>query len=82
MSADLRSDPALLAEFTRLCEAHDLTYDYSDDGNTYRRGREQRIAIYDFAKRLDRADAVRIWNEQVDRKLIKDAREPFYWKVP
>jgi hypothetical protein len=67
--------------FREMCVRHDLTYDYSDDGSVWRRGRESYAAVREAAKLLPREAAVRIWNEVVDTKLVVRARSEFYWKV-
>lgn len=71
-----------LEEFTKLVNGHDLTYSYSDDGGVWRRGQAQRDAIRELAKELPREDVERVWNAMVDRSLVPDAREPFYWRWP
>ncbi len=68
-------------EFRKLCQQHDLTYEYSDDGSVWRRGNETLAKVQAAAKQLDREVAVRIWNEVVDTKLIPEGRAAFYWKV-
>lgn len=38
----MNEPPAMcLREFYNLCEAHDWTYQYSDDGDVYRAGQEE-----------------------------------------
>jgi hypothetical protein len=69
-----------IEEFKTLVCRHDLTYEYSDDGSVWRRGREQRAKIEAAAKNFPREEVVKIWNAEVDRKLIPDAREQFYWR--
>lgn len=71
-----------LAEFTKLVDEHDLTYDYSDDGAVWRRGVAERDAIKALALELPREDVERIWNARVDRTLREGYREPFYWRWP
>ena len=66
-------------EFRRMCQAHDLTYDYSDDGSVWRRGMAGRDAIRAAARTMDPAVVARIWNEVVDSKLLPDYRAAFYW---
>jgi hypothetical protein len=68
-------------EFRQLCKSHDLTYEYSDDGNVWRHGNETLAKVKAAAKQFDRRVAVRIWNEVVDSKLVPEARSQFYWKV-
>ena len=41
---------AELDEFVRNCDAHDWTYEFSDDGAMYRRGQSQRMALNSKAK--------------------------------
>ena len=69
-----------LDEFRKLCENHDLTYSYSDDNRYYEAGRRQYSEITSAAKKLPRADVVRIWNEVVDKKLRPEGRGLFYWE--
>lgn len=69
-----------LEHFTALVNAHDLTYDYSDDGRAWRLGREQYDRIRKAAEQLPREEVVRIWNAAVDRKMREGFREPFYWR--
>lgn len=73
---------ATLEDFERACVHHDLTYEYSDDGETWRRGGAQLYRIQEAAKKLPREDVERIWNAVVDTKLVPDARANFYWKWP
>ena len=68
------------AEFLRLCQAHDLTYMYSDDYTYYEKGDRELKRIQAFAKhRLDKAVAAEIWNAVVDEKLQPRLCEDFYW---
>lgn len=67
-------------QFRQMCIEHDLTYDYSDDGNCWRAGRASMAAIREAAKQLDPEIVRRIWNEVVDSKLVADFRAGFYWK--
>lgn len=71
----------LAEEFRRLCEAHDMTYAYSDDSRSHIRGRESYRHIEDFAAKIDRAVAVRIWNETVDKRVREGSRHFFYWQL-
>ena len=73
------AEPITEEAFRKMCEAHDLTYDYSDDYSAYRRGREQYAAIKEAAEKLPRGRAVAIWNETVDKKLT-DSRTGYYWR--
>jgi predicted site-specific integrase-resolvase len=79
MSAD---DIKTLADFETACAGHDLTYSYSDDPRWYRKGCAEYAAIREAANKFPRADVERIWNKQVDRKLVEHARESFYWRWP
>ncbi|UGY15193.1 hypothetical protein HAP48_0042825 [Bradyrhizobium septentrionale] len=71
-----------LEDFERACNAHDLTYAYSDDGECYRRGRNSEARIEKAAENFPRADVERIWNAMVDRRLVDFARAAFYWRWP
>lgn len=68
-------------EFYKKCKAHDLTFEYSDDGNVWRHGCKSLDEIAAFAKGLPREDAVRIWNKVVDEKILDSHRAQFYWKA-
>jgi hypothetical protein len=65
--------------FTAMVKSHDLTYMYSDDPRWYRAGRESLNAIESAAKELDRATAVRIWNENVERRMANPGPSQFHW---
>ena len=67
-------------EFARMVRNHDLTYSYSDDGEVWRRGKARYDAIRKAADSLPREDVERIWNAEVDRKLLEHARSTFYWR--
>jgi len=68
------------AEFLCLCQAHDLTYMYSDDYTYYEKGDRELKRIQAFAKhRLDKAVAAEIWNMVVDQKLQSGIAKDFYW---
>lgn len=71
-----------LEEFEAACKAHDLTYDYSDDGWVWSRGLDSESKIRSAAKKFSREDVERIWNAVVDTKLVTDARKQFYWRWP
>lgn len=68
------------SEFTRLVNAHDLGYAYSDDHSVWERGRAQYAAIVEAAKSV--SSAAEIWNANVDRKMRAGCREEYYWTVP
>lgn len=69
-----------LAQFAQLVACHDLTYQYSDDGSVYDKGYQSYWNIVEFSKTIDRADAVKIWNANVDKSLNEEYRKEFYWK--
>lgn len=76
----MSTDQSKLDEFRVLCEQHDLTYMYSDDGGSYRAGAAQKQALKLFAAQyLTREEANKIWNEVVDTKMAEGFRSPFYW---
>lgn len=68
-------------EFRTMCERHDLTFEYSDDGRVWRAGQASLNEVKEAAKELPREVAVRIWNEVVDSKLAEGYRSNWYWKV-
>lgn len=74
------SETHIETAFRNLCEAHDLTYAYSDDSSVYRKGKGKHDEIIAMAKQLDPASAARIWNEFVDQKILHD-REYWYWSA-
>ena len=67
-------------EFKQMVRRHDLTYDYSDDGSVWHRGAASENAIRDMARQFPTEDVRKVWDEMVDRFLMKEARQPFYWK--
>ncbi len=69
-----------VAAFRQLCQAHDLTYQYSDDNRVWVNGQQERKCIEAAALLIDRETAVKIFNESVDAFLVPEAREGFYWK--
>ena len=69
-----------LDEFKRLVAQHDLTYEYSDDSRYYNAGRQSYSKIRALADQLPEEETKRIWNAMVDRKLVPNAREQFYWR--
>lgn len=79
---DLQDDDLAekLQEFEKLIAGHDFTYEYSDDPRYYRHGRKTYSKIRELAEELPEDDAKRIWNSYVDKKLIPDVRDQFYWK--
>lgn len=66
-------------EFRRMCMAHDLTYQYSDDHRAWQAGSEFASALRRAASQLDRKTAVRIYNEIVDSKIVPQFAHEFYW---
>lgn len=64
--------------FTKMVRQHDLTYNYSDDRSVRERGHNEYMAIVEWSKTLPREDVVRIWNAEVDRKLVDGTG--FYWE--
>lgn len=71
-----------LEDFERACAAHDLTYSYSDDGRWWRAGLASHQRIKNAAEKFPREDVERIWNAQVDRKVVEEVRAQFYWQWP
>ena len=69
-----------IKDFEKMCERHDLTFQMSDSGATFKRGSEQLAKIFAKAKLIGEETAERIWNEIVDSKMTEDSREMFYWK--
>jgi hypothetical protein len=67
-----------LDEFKTMVARHDLTYNYSDDAGVRRLGHASYMKIKEAAEQLPREDAVRIWNSEVDRKLVDGTG--FYWE--
>lgn len=69
-----------LEKFKEAVQFHDLTYDYSDDHQKWKRGFEQKQAIRAMAAKLPHEEVVAIWNANVDQRIADFAREQFYWK--
>lgn len=70
----------LLDEFIGLVQAHDVTYQYSDDGVVFRRGRQQRQEIIDLSNRIGREHCVPVWNYLMQEKFGANADE-FMWSL-
>lgn len=70
-----------LEKFAKMCRDHDLTYQYSDDHRYRVRGTESFDAIKRASALLPAEDVRRIWNAEVDRKIVEGQREPFYWRT-
>lgn len=64
----------LVAHFTALVNAHDLTYTYSDDDSVFRRGDAQYKAIKSMVPSVGEEVAKQIWNANVEKKM-----QPFVW---
>ena len=55
--------------FLDLVWKHDVTYNYSDDINVWRRGAGEKDEICEFARRLIPARAQAIWNGRMDQAI-------------
>lgn len=76
-----------LAVFEELCRGHDLTYSMSDDHRAWQRGTASYDRVLHYARSyLQPADAQRIWNAEVDRKLTEAIRHLYHapadWPPP
>jgi hypothetical protein len=69
-----------IAHLTRLIDAHDLTFMYSDDGGVCRRGQAELDEIRELAKDVDPEVVRKVWDAKVDRHLAEGFREQFYWR--
>jgi hypothetical protein len=75
-----------LNQFTRLVNAHDLTYDYSEDPQARGRGHAELMQIRALAQELRQEDVKRIWDAKVDRAITGEhaagqaARRGYYWQ--
>jgi hypothetical protein len=73
--------PNLREIFERRVRQHDVTYAYSDDPNSYRRGGAERNSIKTLAQEINDPEYTnKVWNDNIDRVLAEGFREPFYWK--
>lgn len=70
----------LVVHFTALVDAHDITYDYADDGKTYRRGKDQYEAIMAIVPLIGQETAKEIWNANVEKKMQSFVWDEFKWK--
>jgi hypothetical protein len=77
METKLLSDQEI---FRNMCQAHDLSYVYSDDGKVYSNGEKQYKEIMEFSKKLPLDEAKTIWNEMVEKKVIKHCWGEYKWK--
>lgn len=71
-----------LEEFEKEVNSHDLAYSYSDDHSVWQRGSAHYSKISKAAQELPRGDVERIWNAMVDRRMLPDYRQQFYWRHP
>lgn len=55
--------------FLGLVWKHDVTYNYSDDINVWRKGAKEKDEICEFARRLIPARAQAIWNSRMDQAI-------------
>ncbi len=67
-------------EFTNLVNHHDLTFEYSNDHSVWLRGSAELAKIKAEAKNFPIEDVKRVWTAMVDKFLVPEARENFYWK--
>lgn len=68
-------------EFTKLVNAHDLTFSYSDDSSCYRRGSAELNVIRREATNFPLREVERVWNAAVDRKLVANASTVYKRRV-
>ena len=69
-----------LEQFHSLVRSHDVTY-FENKGEEYLTGMAQYEAIVEAGRLIDRAEAVRIWNENIDLISDDDAfRDNYYWR--
>jgi hypothetical protein len=75
-----------LQEYAWRCRGHDLTYQYSDSHEVWKRGVSERDAIEVLAHKINRpCVTTAIWNDAVQNFLIVDAQGPFLkspWPKP
>lgn len=74
-----------LEAFKELVKRHDLTYSYSDDGRVWRRGEASKKEILDMRAALIKEDptnedkCIKIWNDEVDKKIVASETKNWYW---
>lgn len=66
-----------LDEFATRVQAHDFTYQYSDDHRHWVAGENSKRVIRELARSLPAGEAARIWNAEVDRRRLGS---DWYWK--
>lgn len=71
----------LLAQFEALVQAHDLTFEYSDDFRTWHRGKKELDEIRRLAKNLAIEDVRRIWNANADLKIGSAESKRWHWPL-
>src|SRR6185437_10834349 len=62
-------------EFRKMVQSHDMTYTYSDDSRTYNKGDASYKAIQAASKKVP--GAAKIWNSEVDKKIMEPHRKDF-----
>jgi len=77
------TDPeGMQAYFTQLVVQHDITFNYSDDHNAWRKGQQERNVIDSYAKAVGMDVATKIWNDHINTVFnSEDTRKQFSWKV-
>lgn len=80
MVAAMTTDPP--AHFRQLCQMHDTSYQFSDDGGVWQRGNAEYATLQLYARRhLAPTQARDIWNEVVRHKFPSpEGQYPFILK--
>ena len=68
-----------IEDFKKAVEAHDLTFMYSDDYSAYTRGNNSLSRIKHMASQLPKEEALKIWNEAVEKKVVESVWDEFKW---
>lgn len=79
MSAnDQNANQELIDKYTQLVNSFDLTYEYSDDHNVWRRGNAHHSQILAIQAKLPKDVYEPIWNAMVDKRIVAGSRSTWY----
>lgn len=76
MSASNRPELA----FAKAVVRHDITFEYSDDGRVWKKGRAELDHIKELAKAISPERAASIWNMHMDNTFDAEEAPRWYWR--
>lgn len=69
-----------IEQLRKMIDAHDLTFQSSDDTWYYKRGQQQYVDIHKYVvtHHISHKEFAAIWNANVDKKIATDWRNDYY----